>query len=173
MSTINEQLQKLSLQIANNLALINALREQGWLYVFLGDGVKYGCEVTKVDAQTAKFCDTTNKNPNMITPALRPEEYANTALVYGEVYFSDYPESSPLTISLDAGDNPGAGFIRSDLVYIYVADSGPNVSVLQGAVIASPGPAVDPVLPAGTLVVARMNMTESGLDTVDDLRTFF
>lgn len=170
MATINEQLQKLTLQVANNLALINQLREQGWLYVFYGDSVKYGCEVTKVDVQTIKFCDTTNKNPNMITPAKRPEEYANVALVYGEVYFSDYPESNPLTISLDSGDNPGAGFIRSDLVYIYVADSGPNVSVLQGASIASPGPAVDPDIPKGGLTVARLNMTENGLETVDDLR---
>lgn len=172
MSTINEQLDKLTLQVAANLAAINSLREQGLLYVFLGDVVKYGCYCHASDTQTLHFddSDVATKNPNLVTPAKRTEEYPNIALTYGEVVLLDFPESSPKVFDYPVTDNPSAGFTRKDLVYVYFGDSGPNVAISQG--VASNTVPVDPTPPLGTMTVARVTVGETGISLVEDLRTF-
>ena len=184
MSTINQQVDKLGLQVASNLSLINGNREPGFLYSFYGDKVRYGCYVERDDLSSPNLLwfgdgDALTENPNRIAPPLRPEEYANVSIVYGEVYLTPYSTVDDSLLVFDyltdasSPGYPGAGFIRNDIWYVYVGDSGPDEGISYGEPIAAPGPAVDPEIPAGSMAVARIPMDENGISgTPVDLRTF-
>lgn len=176
MATLNEQIEKLRLQIANNLSLINGTREPGFLYSFYGDKTRYGCYVSKHDANTLHFDDSDplTVNPNKIVPPLRPEEYANISIVYGEVFSNANDSTDPYVIDLTDPDYPGypsAGFTRNDIIYVFVGDSGSEIGIAFGN--PSSGTPVDPTIPAGTMPVAQTVVGENGLvgDPVD-LRQF-
>ena len=177
MATINEQVNKLALQIANNLALINGGREPGFLYSFYGDKTRYGCYCVKVDDDSFTFGDNDalTENPNKINPPLRPEEYANISIVYGEVYMTDYSTEAGLktfNYLTDEGmpSYPSAGLTRNDLVYVFVGDSGSDEGIAFGEASATP---VDPPIPAGSMAVARVVVGETGIvGTIVDLRVF-
>jgi len=170
MSTIVEQVNNLRLQIGNNLALINGTREQGFLYSFYGNKVRYGCYVSNNNNKTITFDDSEalTQNPDVQIPPLRPEEYANIAIVYGEVFLM--ASSSENNIILDDQNFPSSGFTRNDIVYLFVGDSGASIGIMEGT--STSGSPVDPVIPRGSLKVARVKINSTGITLIEDLRSF-
>lgn len=172
MATIPEQINNLRLQIGNNLALINGTREQGFLYSFYGDKVRYGCYVSNpsADKKTLVFDDSEaiTQNPIVQSPPLRPEEYANIAIVYGEVFLLSNEDVPPLV--LDDASFPSSGFSRNDIVYLFVGNSGSTVAIAEGS--STSGVPADPEIPRGAMAVARVVVDSTGITLIEDLRQF-
>lgn len=200
MSTIPQQIQTLRNNISALRALVNGIREPGKLYAITGDVCIFGCKITSglsasdmyLAIEGQSIGDEQHHNPDVNVVPFRHEEYANIALIYGDVFEmpdSNVVDSSNPSLLLD--DAPGvADYGRYDLVYAYIGQSGPAVSIMTGTASAdvktdfvSNGLDVseypssfDPTLPFGTLPLARVYVQTGDTGIADariaDLRSF-
>ncbi len=200
MSTIPQQIQTLRNNISALRALVNGIREPGKLYAITGDVCIFGCKITSGLSSSDMYLaiegqsigDEQHHNPDINAVPFRHEEYANIALIYGDVFEmpdSNVIDSSNSSLLLD--DAPSTtDYGRYDLVYAYIGQSGPAVSIMTGTASAdvktdflSDGLDVseypssfDPSLPFGTLPLARVYVQtgDTGIsDTrIADLRSF-
>lgn len=170
----------MSQQIASLRALVNGVRDPGKLYVMAGDFCLFGCKITQGTSASDMYLamdgqasgDSQHENPDINVTPLRTEEYPNIALIYGEAFVMpdiNVADESDLSLLLD--DAPGtANYGRYDIVYAYIGQSGPGVSILTGTAAAAvktdfvanglddaPYPSTyDAVLPKGTFPLARV-----------------
>lgn len=165
MASVTEQIAEIKQLSRSTLALILGATDKGLLFTYLGNVNVYGCKVTKTSLTEFSFNDDDNVNPFLEVPAERVEEFPNVALVYGSGFLL---ENTTRTIDGDA--LPSATFTRKDIVYLYYGDSGPSIDIAEG--IAVVGTPIDPVIPIGSMPVARLNIDDTGIQTVDDLRDF-
>jgi hypothetical protein len=180
MSTLPQQIQALRNNITSLKALVNGTRDTGILYAILGNFVVFGCKVVAdtnmtllLDGQASG--DSANLNPDIENPPLRPEEYENIAMIYGEGFLM----GPGTTVTLE--DAPGtAGHARYDSVFAYVGQGGPAIDVMPGTsstavrndFIANGLDAsgqFDPVLPRGTMQLARVYV-EVGVTSIINAR---
>ena len=200
MSTIPQQIQALKNNITSLRAMINGVRDQGKLYAITGDYCVFGCKITQGSSATDMYLaldgqatgDESHLNPDIQSPPLRHEEYANIALIYGEVFElpninkTDTADASLLLESAPVTANYG----RYDLVYAYVGQAGPAIGILTGTASAAvktdftangldtdPYPSsFDGTLPHGTFPLARVYVQtgDTGIANarIADLRNF-
>ena len=200
MSTIPQQIQALKNNITSLRAMINGVRDQGKLYAITGDYCVFGCKITQGSSATDMYLaldgqatgDESHLNPDIQSPPLRHEEYANIALIYGEVFElpninkTDTADASLLLESAPVTANYG----RYDLVYAYVGQAGPAIGILTGTASAavktdftangldtdSYPSSFDGTLPHGTFPLARVYVQtgDTGIANarIADLRNF-
>lgn len=198
-TTIPQQIQTLKNNITTLRALVNGVRDPGRLYAIFGDACIYGCKITQgtsaadmvlaIDGQAPG--DTQHTNPNANSNPLRHEEYSNIALIYGDVFEfsnSNTVDTANDALKLDAAPTT-AGFGRHDLVYAYIGQAGPAVSIITGVASTAVKTSFDatgldvnktsiydPVLPYGTFVLARVYVQtgDTGIanSRIADLRNF-
>jgi len=200
MTTIPQQIQTLRNNITSLRAMVNGSRDQGLWYAMFGNLVVYGCKVNEGASATDLYLaldgqdagDTAHLNPDIVTPALRHEEYPNIALVYGEVFEAEnVNKADTANDSLLLEPAPAtAGFGRYDLVYLYLGQAGPAVAICTGTASAAVKTqfdatgldtaayksTYDPTLPHGTFPIARVYVQtgDTGIANarIADLRDF-
>ena len=173
----------LSAQITGLQALLQGTRDKGLWYAIYGNSCIFGCQVTAssplAPSMYLALDGTLNSeylNPTLVTPnPTRPENYANIAVVYGEVALLDQQNTTTLNnAALVIGTAPGTGYSRIDVVYIYVGTQGPALGIAQGT--SSAGAPTVPAIPAGTMALAQVavgaNATQIVNANITDLRNF-
>lgn len=200
MSTIPQQIQALKNNITSLRALVNGSRDQGKLFAIAGDFCVYGCKITEGASAADMYLalagqaagDESHQNPDIDATPIRHEEFANIALIYGELFeMPDVNVADESSDSLLLDDAPGtAGFGRYDVVYAYIGQSGPAVAILTGTASAAVKTAFDgdgldtasypstydPTLPVGTFPLARVyvEVGDTGIPNsqIADIRDF-
>lgn len=165
-------------QVANLRALIQGTRDSGLFYALTGSHVVFGCRVQPYTGLYLSLTGSVDQiNPDASDTPIRPEQYRNIALIYGEVFMQRNVNIGSLTDpELKISSPPAAGLHRYDVVYAYVSPTGPTLAVMQGTPVSTSSTPTLPTLPASTLPLARVLVT-AGMTTVPagnitDLRDF-
>ena len=118
MSSIADQLAAFNTRLSNFQAMIQGMWVSGELYALVGSCVVFGCKITQgysaadmilaMDGQASG--DSAHLNPDGYSPANRPEQYFNSAIVYGGPFFSESKNVSTLQdAALTITTAPGTG----------------------------------------------------------------
>ena len=121
--------------------------------------------------------DSAHLNPNGNSPPIRPEQYWNNALVYGEVFLRDQVNVGTLTdTNLTVTTAPGTGYHRYDAVYAYVTSSGATLGIAVGTAVTNATTPTLPSIPQGTMILAQIdveaNVPAIISSNITDLRNF-
>ena len=121
--------------------------------------------------------DSAHLNPNGNSPPIRPEQYWNNALVYGEVFLRDQVNVGTLTdTNLTVTTAPGTGYHRYDAVYAYVTSAGATLGIAVGTAVTNATTPTLPSIPQGTMILAQIdveaNVPAIISSNITDLRNF-
>ena len=121
--------------------------------------------------------DSAHLNPNGNSPPVRPEQYWNNALVYGEVFLRDQVNVGTLTdTNLTVTTAPGTGYHRYDAVYAYVTSAGATLGIAVGTAVTNATTPTLPSIPQGTMILAQIdveaNVPAIISSNITDLRNF-
>ena len=121
--------------------------------------------------------DSAHLNPNGNSPPIRPEQYWNNALVYGEVFLRDQVNVGTLTdTNLTVTTAPGTGYHRYDAVYAYVTSAGATLGIAVGTAVTNATTPTLPSIPQGTMILAQIDVEANApaiiSSNITDLRNF-
>jgi hypothetical protein len=184
MSTVTE-LAALKTRVDNLQAMVQGVRYQGLYYAVIGSSCVFGMKITAGYSSADMVLalegnaagDSAHLNPDAIATPVRPEQHYNIACIYGEVFLRANVNTATLQdAALTVTAAPGGGYHRYDIAYAYVTSSGPQLGIAAGTAVANASTPSDPLIPQGTLALARVHVT-SGMTAIansdiTDLRAF-
>jgi len=145
-------------QVNSLRSLVQGSRDVGKWYAMIGNHCVFGC---KVVPHTGLYIglsgNVDNINPDKSSTPIRPEQYANIANVYGEVFLMPNVNVGTTTDeSLLINSSNAVGTTKYAMVYAYMGYSGSTLGIAYGAPAAS-SPAT-PDIPQGSLALARITV---------------
>ena len=128
-----------------------------------------------VNGQNAS--DSLHWNPNYLSPPIRPYNYGNQLLVLGGSWMRDQVNVGLLNdATWPITTAPGTGYHRYDIVYAYLAPTGPAVGVAAGTAVLNASTPVVPSIPVTAVALAQVHVQSNVLGIIStaitDLRNF-